>query len=466
MKALIVGTGKLGFKLASALVDEDYEVTVIDENENVIENVRNALDVMSICANALDFEVLREIDVATYDVVISTTTNDEANVIVCSISKKLGAKFAIARVRDPEYRKHLNFLSRELDIDRIINPDYTTAVSIEKYLLKKYLLMSDEFVDGKVKLVEFNIGADPDFVGKRLMDLSGLDNLLITAISRDGETIIPHGQSTLKEQDVILLTGEAHSIEEFDKNHSGVNKTHKVHRVMILGGGKTGFYLGLLLTRENIETTIIEIDRERCLFLKEMLPDAEIIHGDGTDLNVLEEEMIHTFDGFVTATGIDETNLLMSLVVKQMGMYKSVAKISRTNYNMILDKLDIDGVFNTSYITASEILKEIRGSGALSVNLMLNGSVEFTEIILEPEMPVCEKKIKDLKLPHGILIVAIVKENQVIVPNGDTCLSGGDRLVIFCTHENTGQMKKIFQSESRFGNFLRSIRLKNNEVIV
>lgn len=458
MKALIVGVGKLGFKLASALVDEDYDVTVIDNSESVIEHVRNSLDVMSICANALDFGVLIEIEIASYDIVISTTTNDEANVILCSISKKLGANFTIARVRDPEYHQHLNFIARELDIDFIINPDYATAYAIEKYLLKRYLLVSDEFVDGRVKLVEFNVGEDKEFVGKRLMDLTSLGNILVAAISRDGHTIIPNGKSHLEEKDVILLGGDAEAIEKFDMEHSGIHKARTVKRVMILGGGKTGFYLGLLLSRADIQTTIVEINRDRCMALKEMLPKVEVIHGDGTDLKLLEEEMVHTYDAFVTATGIDEANLLMSLVAKQMGMYKTVAKISRTNYNGIIDKLDIGGVFNTSYITASEILKVIRGAGSLSVNLLLNGAVEFTEIRLEESTPAVGKKVVELELPKGILIVTIVRGNEIIVPKGDTQLLAEDRLVIFSTHDQISVMKKIFQKSGKLSGFLQNIR--------
>lgn len=200
MKALVVGAGKLGYRLAASLIDEDYEVTVVDNNEDVIEYISNSLDVLSICANALDFGVLEELDISLFDYVIATTTNDEANVIVCTISKKLGAKYAIARVRDPEYRKHLDFISEELEIDKIINPDNATARSIVKYLMKRYQLYSDEFAGGKVSLVEFNIGNDPNFIGKRIMDIENINDLLISAISRSGDAIIPNGRTVLEEK--------------------------------------------------------------------------------------------------------------------------------------------------------------------------------------------------------------------------------------------------------------------------
>ena len=462
MKALIVGVGKLGFKLAGSLLQEGYEICVIDNNEDVIENVSNVLDVFSICANALDFGVLKELDMTTFDVVISTTTNDEANVILCSISKKLGAKYSIARVGDPEYREYLRFMSNELEIDKIINPDYATAKVIDKYLLKKYQLYANELAGGKVKLVEFNIARDPEFVGKNLIELDAFENLLIAAISRDGKAIVPNGKTELKNDDVILLAGMAEDIEEFDKKYSGISKVKNVKKVMILGGGKVGFYLASLLVNENIDVTVIEIDRDKCLNIKEKLPSVEVINGDGTDINLLEEEMIHTFDAYVAATGIDEANLLMSLVVKRAGIYKSVAKISRTNYDGIIDKLNIDAVFNKSYITASEILEIIRGNDAQAVSLLLNGQVECNEFIIKKKLAICGHSLKELNLPKGILFIALIREDKTIIPNGNTVLEDNDKAVVFVTKDEINNMKKLFKRNNLFDGIQNKLEKVSN----
>lgn len=463
MKALVVGAGKLGYRLAAALIDEDYEVTVVDNNEDVIENISNSLDVFSICANALDFGVLEELDISLFDYVVATTTNDEANVILCTISKKLGAKYAIARVRDPEYRKHLDFISEELEIDKIINPDNATARSIFKYLMKRYQLYSDEFAGGKVSLVEFNIGNDPSFVNKKIMDIDNINDLLIAAISRSGDAIIPNGRTVLEENDVIILAGKSENIEAFDKDHTGVNRTRALRSTMILGGGKTGLYLAMLLLKENIDVTIVEINKERCLELKDMVPGANIINGDGTDIAILEEEMVHTYDSFVAATGIDEANLLMSLVAKQSGIYKSVAKISRTNYDKVLDKLDIDAVFNTSYITAAEMLKEIRGKSSLALHLLLNGQVECVELMIRASQLVCGHTLEDLSLPDGTLIVSIIRGQSMLVPNGKTILESGDRIILFSMHEVASRVQKIFSSEGKLKDAINSIKKRGKK---
>ena len=463
MKALVVGAGKLGYRLAAALIDEDYEVTVVDNNEDVIENISNSLDVFSICANALDFGVLEELDISLFDYVVATTTNDEANVILCTISKKLGAKYAIARVRDPEYRKHLDFISEELEIDKIINPDNATARSIFKYLMKRYQLYSDEFAGGKVSLVEFNIGNDTSFVNKKIMDIDSINDLLIAAISRSGDAIIPNGRTVLEENDVIILAGKSENIEAFDKDHTGVNRTRALRSTMILGGGKTGLYLAMLLLKENIDVTIVEINKERCLDLKDMVPGANIINGDGTDIAILEEEMVHTYDSFVAATGIDEANLLMSLVAKQSGIYKSVAKISRTNYDKVLDKLDIDAVFNTSYITAAEMLKEIRGKSSLALHLLLNGQVECVELMIRSSQLVCGHTLEDLSLPDGTLIVSIIRGQSMLVPNGKTVLESGDRIILFSMHEVAPKVQKIFSSEGKLKDAINSIKKRGKK---
>ncbi|MDU5806633.1 MAG: Trk system potassium transporter TrkA [Peptoniphilus harei] len=463
MKALVVGAGKLGYRLAASLLDEDYEVTVVDNNEDVIENISNSLDVFSICANALDFGVLEELDISNYDYVVATTTNDEANVILCTISKKLGAKYAIARVRDPEYRKHLDFISEELEIDKIINPDSATARSIFKYLMKRYQLYSDEFAGGKVSLVEFNIGNDTSFVNKKIMEIDSINDLLIAAISRSGDAIIPNGRTVLEENDVIILAGKSEKIEAFDKDHTGVNRTRALRSTMILGGGKTGLYLAMLLLKENVEVTIVEINKERCLELKDMVPGANIINGDGTDIAVLEEEMVHTYDSFVAATGIDEANLLMSLVAKQSGIYKSVAKISRTNYDKVLDKLDIDAVFNTSYITAAEMLKEIRGKSSLALHLLLNGQVECVELMIRASHLVCGNTLEDLSLPEGTLIISIIRGQNMLVPNGKTILEAGDRIILFSMHEVAPRVQKIFSSEGKLKDAIKSIKKRGKK---
>ncbi|MCD1147970.1 Trk system potassium transporter TrkA [Peptoniphilus sp. KCTC 25270] len=456
MKVILVGAGKMGLRLARSLVEEGVEVTVIDENPDVIQQVNNSLDVLTVTGNALDFSIFKELKIETYDLMIATVSSDESNVLLASISKRMGCKMSVARVRDPQYHKQIRFIKEELEIDYVINPDHATAMAIEKYLLKRYSLMSDEFAGGKVKLVEFNVSQESDFVGKSLMELKGLDTLLVSAVSRRGETIIPNGRTILEENDVILVIGARKDVDEFDRTHSNVNAVKPVKNVLILGGGKLGHYLGQLLTEDNINVTIIENNLERAKDLKDLVPKAMVIHGDGTNFDTIREETLHNTDAFVAATGIDETNILMALSMKQEGISKSVAKISRPNFNGILDRLHLDAAFNPSFITASVILKLVRGKDALSINLMIDGDAEITEIKLSHGLPILDTPLKELHMPKGILISAIVRDGEVIIPNGNAELKANDRIIVFCHHKNIQSMKSYFYKKP--GGFFHELR--------
>ncbi|MEJ8786586.1 Trk system potassium transporter TrkA [Peptoniphilus sp. HCN-40583] len=453
MRALIVGGGKLGMRLARSLVEENIEITVLDNDPRVIQKINNELDVLTVLGNALDFTILRELDIQDYDLIIGTVTSDESNVLVTSIAKKLGCKSAIARIRNPEYHSQIRLIKEELDIDYVINPERAAAMAIEKYLLKKYSLMTDEFAGGKVKLVEFNVGQEKEFVNKKLMDLNNLDNLLIAAVSRRGYTFIPAGDTMLKENDVILVIGARKSIDAFDRDHSKVTAVKPTKSVMILGGGKLGDYLCSLLLKDNIDVLVIEKDHAKAISLKERHPDAVVIHGDGTDFNVLEEEVIHSYDAFIGATGIDETNILMALSMKEEGITKSVAKISRVNFIGVLDRLNLDATFNPSFITASLILKLIRGKDALAINLMYDGNMEVAEIQLDEDLKVLDTPLAELSLPKGILIAVIVRGQDVSIPNGRSCLRKGDRIIVFCKHESVHVMKNYFYNAESGGLF-------------
>lgn len=447
MKVMVVGAGKMGNRLATSLAEEGMDVTVLDQSPEVIQRINNDLDVLTVTGNALDFSILKELGIDTYDLLIATISSDESNVLLSSIAKRLGCKMAVARVRDPQYHKQMKFILNELDIDYIINPDAATAVAIEKYLLKKYNLMSDEFADGKVKLVEFNVSSKSSFVGKSLNELQGFDNLLISAISRKGKTIIPNGNTIFEENDAILVIGASADIDEFDRQHSNVSAVRPIRRVLIVGGGKLGQYLAERLINDNIEVTVMERDLERAEELKEKLPRAMVIHGDGTNFNLIEEEMLDKIDAFVGATGIDETNILMALAMKEEGVLKSVAKISRPNFVSILDRLHLDASFNPSFITASVILKLVRGKDALSINLMIDGDGEITEIKLDKNLTVLNTPLKELKLPQGLLISAIVREGRVIIPNGNEILKANDRIIVFCLHKNIRKLKEFFYTK-------------------
>ncbi len=444
MKVLIVGAGKLGYRLAKHMVMEDIDVTLMDINSRILERIDDHMDVLTIVGNGLDIRILKEIDIESYNLLVASTHSDETNTVICSLAKKLGCKQTIARIRNPEYMEQLDFIKMEMGIDHIINPDLATAQAMEKYLLKSYSFYSDDFASGKVQMIDFNIGNHEELVGKNLSELKGFENILITAISRDGEIIIPHGKTYLMDNDIIHIMGKSEDIEEFNSSFEFgvIHKT--IESVMILGGSNIGYYLAKSLSKSKIAVKLIERDRERAQELSDILDNVLIIHGDGTDINLLEEESLDTMDAFVGATGFDEQNLLMALMAKQSGVSKSIAKISRQNYIKVIDRLGIDAALNPIYITASNILKFIRGGKVVSVSLLLGGDGEVTEIIVGKDSPFINIPLKDLDLPKGVIIGAIVRDGTVIIPKGSTGLRGNDRIVVFCLTEDLPTLKRFF----------------------
>jgi len=447
LKVMIIGAGKLGQKLAESMVHEDIDVTVIDNNSKVIERINEHVDVLTVIANGIDIRVLRELNIETFDLLVASTNSDETNTVICSLAKKLGCKQTIARIRNPEYMKQLDFIKAEMGIDHTINPDLATATSISKYLLKSYGFNTGDFASGKVQMIDFNIHYNEKFVGKKLKDLQYFDKLLITAISRNGVIIIPDGTTELLEGDVIYIIGKNDEIEKVSAHF--IDDYHKktVKKVMILGGGNIGYYLADKLSKSRIQVTLIERDKERCLELSEILDNVLIIHGDGADIHLLEEESLSSMDAFVGVTGFDEENLLMALMAKQAGVGKTISKISRPNYAKIIDRLGVDVAVNPVFITASNILKYIRGGKVVSVSLLLGGDAEVTEIIIDKDLPIVNKPIVELNLPKGIIIGAIVRYGEVIIPKGNTVIKANDRIVVFSLNDDLATLKIFFRTQ-------------------
>lgn len=443
MKVIIVGVGKLGYRLAETLVNVDIDVTLLDQNEKVLEGINNYLDVLTVCANGIEIEALKEINIKSYDLLVATTNSDESNALICTLAKKLGCKKTIARIRNPEYTKQVEFIKLELGIDHIINPDLATSNEIARYLLKSYNFYSEDFAKGKVAIVDFSINHIPELIGKKIMEQNILENLLIISIFREGNLIIPNGNTELKEDDIINVIGSQEAINKLSERFNFISPRSKIKKVMILGGGNIAFYLAQKLKHSHVDVSIIEQDMERCTYLSEKLTDALIIQGDGTDINILEEEGLNSMDAFIGATGFDEQNLLMSLIAKRAGVKKTIAKVSRSNYVKIIDNLGVDISLNPINIAISSILKFIRGGKVVSVSLLLGGEAEVIEMIALKNSKIIGKPLYQMGLPKGIIIGAIVHAGKVLIPNGNTIISPNDRLIIFCLSSDVPKLEEF-----------------------
>lgn len=451
MKIAIVGAGKLGLKITGALVGGNHSITVIDKNEDILNKVSQQYDVLTVSGNAKQISLLRRCSVDTFDFLIACTDRDEKNIVIASFAKKLGCAKVIARVRDPEHMNQMDFIKDTMHIDHIVNPDLAITHEIYKYLVEKYTLTNGIFSSGKVSLVQFKVKRFPKLQKLSMVEVSKiLPNMLVVAISRNGKIIIPHGQNTIEPDDTVYLIGER---SEIAKLHSRVHEKGKytnLQKVMIAGGGKTGFYLADKLSEFGVSVKLIEKSKERCYYLSSHLDDVMILHGDATDSNLLDEENFDEMDAFVATTGLDEENLLLALIAKQRNIEDVISKVSRQSYKDLIEKMGVDMVLNPLDIVASNILRYIQGSKRIVTYLLIQGQAEIMEIIATDDMKLANVPLRDVKLPDGVLIAAIHRRQEVIIPKGDTKIMADDKVTIFCLLSDIGELEKLMTTKKFF----------------
>ncbi len=451
MKIAIVGAGKLGIKVANALLGGDHSITIIDKNEDVLNKVSQQLDVLTVCGNAKQISLLKEHEIGTFDFLLAVTGSDEKNIVIASFAKKLGCNKVIARVRDPEHMNQLDFIKETMNIDHIVNPDMAITNEIYKYLVEKYTLTGGVFSTGKVALIQFGVKRYKSLAGLSMIEVkSVLPNMLVVAISRNGKIIIPHGSTVIEPTDTLYLIGEKTQIMELHKKVHEKGKYTNLQKVMIVGGGKTGFYLAAKLAEFGISVKVVEINKERCYYLSTHLDNVMVLHGDATDMSLLEEENLDEMDAFVTATGFDEENLLLALNAKQRGIEDVISKISREGYRDLIEKMGIDMALNPLNITASTILRYIQGKKRVISSLLIQGQAEIMEIIAVNEMKLVNIPLKELDLPEGVLIAGIHRGQQVIIPDGETKILEDDKVIIFCLLSDIAELEKLFRKKRHF----------------
>ena len=453
MKIAIVGAGKLGIKVANALSGGDHAITIIDTNDNTLNKISQQLDVLTIHGNAKQISVLKDANIGHFDFLLSSTGSDEENIVIASFAKKLGCSKVIARVRDPEHMNQFDFIKETMNIDHIVNPDMAITNEIYKYLVEKYTLTNGIFSTGKVSLIQFKVNRYKQLIGLSMIGVKELlPNMLVVAISRNGKIIIPHGHTVIEPTDYLYLIGEKSEIQELHKKVHEKGKYTNLQKVMIVGGGKTGFYLADKLSEFGIAVKVIEVNKERCYYLSTHLDNVMVLHGDAMDTTLLEEENIDEMDAFVTCTGFDEENLMLALMAKQRGIEDVISKFSREGYRELIEKIGIDMALNPLNIVTSTILRYIQGEKRIISSLLVQGQAEIMEVIATNDMKLSNVTLKELHLPDGVLIAGIHRGQEVIIPNGDTKILEDDKVIIFCLLSDIAEMEKLLRKKRLFFN--------------
>jgi trk system potassium uptake protein TrkA len=450
MRIIIIGDGNVGYSLAENLSKEGNNVTIIDKNSDVLKKSDENLDVMCVKGNGASTRTLLEAGVKGADLLIAATTSDELNMVCCLTARKLGVFRTIARIRDPEYASELSLLKEELELDMVINPELTAADEIARILRFPSAISVESFAKGKIEMVEIKVSSHMPIAGMKIKDTAEkIDaSILIGIIIRENEVFIPKGDFEIKENDILYIIGKPSSVYSFCKVLGKC--TQKIKSVMIVGGGRITYYLANNLSDMGMKFKIIENSMERCLELSELLPNSLIINGDGTDEELLQSENLSDIGAFISMTGNDEQNLISAMLAMQNGVKKVIPKINKMNYIEIAQKkLGIDSVISPKTIITDHILKYVRGlknakeSTIESLLRVVDGKAEIAEFIAGDSAKCLNIKLKDLKIQKDILIAALVRKNEIIIPHGSDVIKVGDRVIVITRNKNISDINEI-----------------------
>lgn len=439
MKVVIVGGGKVGELLCADFSNTFKEVTLIDTNEQRVEKLVETYDISGLLGNGANYDILSEADAGHAEMFIAVTTSDEINMISCITAKQMGAKYTIARIRNPEYSKTKEFIKESLGIDLMVNPEFEAAKQIFHMLKYPTATKVESFSENKFNILEVIINQNSVLNGVSLIDSKKIIDFpsLVCLVEHKGEVFVPRGNYIFEVGDKVHITAANKDLKKFYKllgNRDNLEK--KLTSSLIIGGGKIAHYLVDFLEKANFYTKVIEINKEKAIALSEAYPNIDVILADGSDRDTLIEEGIQTFDSCISLTGLDEENIIINLYADKLGIKKSVAKVNRASLKQIAEDIG-----QYSYITPKEIVGNIIAKYTKSLQCskhsdienfyrIANNQVEVIEFIVNDIAKVVGTKLKDMDINENMLIAFIVRNNKQIFPNGDDEIKLGDHVVV------------------------------------
>ncbi|HSJ15779.1 MAG TPA: Trk system potassium transporter TrkA [Longimicrobiales bacterium] len=446
MRILILGAGDVGFHVAQQLANENHDVVVIEQDRERARMSQDFLDAMVIEGNGASLTTLEQAGITKTDLLLAVTSHDEVNLMACLSAAQYGVPKRIARVSKPDYYDHTGILPPDrLGVDLMINPERECALESYQLLQSAAAAEFAQFESGVVQLIGVRVKPSAPVVGKRLLEIgrfAGGIRALVVAISRGGQTIIPTGATRIQEGDLVFVIGEPSHMPDvlplvgYDR--------FDLRRVVIAGGSREAWLLAHMLEEHKIGCTLIEIDRNRALVLSENLRRSLVLHGDATDLELLEMEGVGDADGFVAYTGSDETNLLSCLLAKNLGTRRVISLIKRLNYIPLVSRVGVDAAVSPHMAAANAILSHVRRGSVLAVATLRGTRAEGIEFNVPDRFPYAGIPLADVKLPRGSLVGAIIRGEHVIIPGGTDTIEIGDRIVVFVLPETLREVEDLF----------------------
>ena len=453
MKIIIVGAGEVGYNIAGRLASENKQVVVIDKDHNAVQRLFETLDIQVITASGSSPKTLIDAGINEAEILLAVTDSDETNLVACLITSLIAPTTKkLARLRNQDFDPyHDRFKKENPHIDTVINPEIEVVNTIKKLMEVPGAVDVGDFADGQVKYVGIRLDRYSPMAGMKLIDFSskfGENRPLIAAIIRNNEVIVPTGSDKVEPGDLIYVVSETQKLENMLKLFG--KKIEPVQRAFIIGGGRIGERLAKILEKDSIKTKIIESDIDRCHYLSEQMNKTVILHGDGSDQELLLEENVGQSDVVVSVTSDDETNILVSLLVQNLGVQNTITRIEKSSYFPLLATIGIEKVVSPRLSAVSSILQDVRKGKVLSDISILGERGEFIEAIALETSDITDKPLKKLSFPKGSILVCIMREDQIIIPTGESVVKPGDRIILFAVQNAVKKLEKLLTVKLNF----------------
>ena len=445
MKIVIVGAGEVGFHIASRLAFEKKDVVVIDKSPEALRRVSESLDVQAVQGCGSNPKILEEVGVKAADLLLAVTDSDETNLIACLFAGILSpATIRLARIRGEEYLLYGDALREPpYGIDVLINPEAEAVKTVVRLLQVPGALDVGEFAEGRIKVIGVRLDKACPVKGTKLVDLrkkTGEQKILVVAIKRDDRLIIPSGDDRLQAGDMIYFVSEEKELKAALKIFG--KTAERFNRVLLVGGGNLGFKLAKALEGLSIHTKLIEKSPDRCRELAEQLDKVIVLHGDGSEQGILEEENVRDMDVVATLTGDEETNILTSLLAQRLGAQKTVTRISKFSYFPLVSAIGLDHIVSSRLAAINTILQHVRRGKVLSAMALKGEEAEVLEAVALETSDVVGKPLRNISFPKGALVVSIIRAEEVIIPTGDSVIKPEDQIIILSTRQAIPQVEK------------------------